>query len=36
MNGYLERVELLYKHKAELENINKEGKAPLIMTLSYG
>ena len=32
--GYLETVELLYKYNVELQNINKEGKTPLMVALS--
>lgn len=36
MEGHLEIVELLFKHNAKLENINKEGKTLLMVALSYG
>jgi ankyrin repeat protein len=36
MGGHLEIVKLLCRHNAELENINKEGKTPLMVALSYG
>jgi hypothetical protein len=36
MEGHMEIVELLCKQNAELENINKEGKTPLMVALSYG